>query len=113
LIELQRGLQEESVVGLFINNYGQGDEQRILEVMELPDDPGNLHWLLMDVVQVLEKNPKADCSQLGVIIYASTPCENCRYYAARLLLNQHVAPEWLMEECQHDSGEDCRKMIAG
>ena len=81
--------------------------------MELPDDECELHWLLMDAIKVLEKNPKADCSRLGVIAYASTPCEYCRFYAARLLLDQQVAPEWLKEECRHDSGEDCRALAAG
>jgi hypothetical protein len=100
------------VVALFINNYRQDDEQRILGAMELPVDACELHWLLMDVIKVLEKNSGADSSRLGVISYASTPCENCRYYAARLLLNQQVAPQWLKEECRHDSGEDCRELVA-
>ena len=63
--------------------------------MEFPDDECELHWLLMDAIKVLEKNPEADCSRLGVIAYASTPCEHCRFRAARLLVNQQVAPEWL------------------
>ena len=80
-------------VALFVNNYRQGDEHRILEAVELPDDECDLHWLLMDVIKVLEKNPEADCSRLGVIGYALTPCETCRFYAARLLLNQQAARE--------------------
>ena len=55
-------------------------------------------------------DPEADGSRLGVIGYASTPCENCRFYAARLLLSQHVAPAWLIEECRYDSAEDCRAL---
>jgi hypothetical protein len=62
----------------------------------------------MDAIKVLEKNSEADCSHLGIIAYASTPCETCRFYATRLLLNQQVAPEWLREESRHDSCEDCR-----
>ena len=98
------------MVALFVNNYRHGDEHRLLAAVELPDDECELHWLLMDVIKVLEKNPEADCSRLGVIGYASTPCENCRFYAARLLLSQHVAPAWLIEECRYDSAEDCRAL---
>ncbi len=108
LTELRKDVGHGSVVALLINNYRQGDEQRILEAMELPDDECELHWLLMDAIKVLEKNPEADCSRLGVIAYASTPCETCRFYAAKLLLNQQVAPEWLRDESKHDSCEDCR-----
>jgi hypothetical protein len=111
LTEVQNGVRDGSVVALFINNFQQGDERRILEAMELPDDECELHGLLMDVIKALEKNPEADSSRLGVLAYASTPCENCRFYAARLLLNQHAAPAWLIEECQYDSGEDCRALV--
>jgi hypothetical protein len=112
LNELRNGVEDGAVVALFINNYEWGDEQRILEAMEFPDDECELHWLLMDAVKVLEKHPVADCSRLAVIAYASTPCETCRFYAARLLLNQWVAPEWLKDECRHDSCDDCRALAA-
>ena len=85
-------MRDGSLAGLFIKNYCQDDEQRILEAMESPDDACELHWLLMDVIKILEKNPEADCSRLGVIGYALTPCENCRFFAARLLLKQQAAP---------------------
>ena len=111
LSELQKGVRDGSVVALFVNNYRQGDEHRLLEAVELPGDECDLHWLLMDVIKVLEKNPEADFSRLGIVSYALTPCENCRFYAARLLLNQHAAPAWLVEECWYDSGEDCRALV--
>lgn len=112
LSELKQGGHNGSVVGLFSRNFQQGDEQRILESIEFPADECELHWLLMDVIEVLKTNPNADCSRLGVIAYASTPCENCRYYSARLLHNQHVAPEWLLEECRFDSSERPRNFVA-
>src|SRR5207244_8446816 len=110
LKELQKRVPNGSVVGLFINNYREGDEHRILEAIKLPDDPCELHGLLMDVVKVLEKHPEADCSRLGVIGYAMTPCSNCRFHASRVLLNRHAAPDWLKEECRDDADEDCRKL---
>ncbi|OWK45598.1 HEAT repeat domain-containing protein [Fimbriiglobus ruber] len=111
LTELEKGVRSGSVVALFINNYRPGDEDRILEAMELPDDECRLHWLLMDVIKVLEKNPEADCSRLGVIGYALTNCENCRFHAVRLLLSRRAAPGWLADECRYDSGEDCRELV--
>lgn len=99
-----------AVVALFIRNYEHGDDARILEAMELPDDECELHWLLMDTVKVLEMNPEADCSRLGVVAYALNPCENCRYVAARLLHQRHVAPDWLTDECRFDSGKECREL---
>ncbi len=111
LTEIYRGTRDRFAAGLFINNYRQGDEQ-ILETMELPADSCQLHWLLMDVNKVLEKNLEADCSRLGLIGYALTPCENCRCDSARLLLNKRAAPQWLTEECRHDSSEECGGLVA-
>jgi hypothetical protein len=112
LAELESGVRGGGAVGLFVRNYQPGDERRILEAIEFPDDDCELHWLFMDVIKVLEANPEADCSQLGVMAYASTPCENCRFDAAQLLLGQHVAPEWIIEECRFDSHERSRGLVA-
>jgi hypothetical protein len=111
LVELLAGVQDGAAVGLFINNYRLGDEDRILEAMEVSADVCDLHWLLMDVTKVLEKNPEADCSRLGVIAYALTPCENCRYSATRLLYQRQAAPQWLQQECRYDSAKECRELI--
>ena len=90
---------------------GAGDEQRILEAIEFPDDEYELHSLLMDVIEVLEANPDADCSRLGIIVYASTPCERCRSRSVRLLHRHQVAPGWLTEECRFDSSEETRELV--
>jgi len=97
-----------SVVKLFIENFEEGDEKRILAATKLPEDVDQLHWLLMNIIEVLEKNPAADSSQLAVIAYASTPCENCRCRAAELLQRQGFIPLWMVEECQYDSNEEIR-----
>jgi len=111
LVELSAGLKDGSAVGLFVNNYRLGDEERILGAMEVSADVCDLHWLLMDITKVLEKNPEADCSRLGVIAYALTPCENCRYSAARLLHQRQVTPRWLQQECRYDSAKECRELM--
>jgi hypothetical protein len=111
LAEAQKGLRAGSVVALFRNNYQPRDEHRILEALDLPADADELHRLLMDVVKVLEQNPEADCSRLGILSYALTPCAACRFWAARLLLDRHIAPGWLIEECRYDSEKDCRELV--
>jgi hypothetical protein len=112
LTELRGGLRDGRLAGLFINNYHPGDEERLLDALELPADAGELHWLLMDIVELFEKNPNADCSQLGVVCFASNPCEYCRLCSVRVLLKQQTAPQWLMEECRRDSSEECRGLFA-
>jgi hypothetical protein len=111
LSELAEGICDHSVVGLFVRNYRRGDEHRILESLESPADECERHSLLMGLIKVLEANPDADCSRLGVLAYASTPCESCRFHAARLLLDRRVAPDWLVEECRFDSSEESRELV--
>ena len=101
--ELERGLPEPNVVKLFKMNFRAGDERRLLNAIELPADADEHHWLLMDVIDVLEQNPTADPSQLGIICYAETPCEMCRFRAAELLAERQAAPSWLIAECRFDS----------
>ena len=111
LTELRTGVRDGSVVALFINNYRPGDEQA-----HSGGDGASrttqceLHWLLMDVDQSAGEESRRPTVPVGVIAYASTPCENCRYHAARLLLNQQVAPAVAEGRCRHDSAEDCREL---
>jgi hypothetical protein len=113
LSNLEQGTEQDSVLGLFNKNFLPGDEGRILEAIEVPDDEQQRHGLMMDVIRFLESNPNADCSQLSLVAYISTPCESCRSDAARLLLGQRVAPGWLLEECRHDSNEESCKLVVG
>jgi hypothetical protein len=111
--ELKRGMPDGLALGLFIKNYQDGDEQRIIDLAQLPNDAEQQHWLLKDATKILEENPNADCSHLGVAAYALIPCSFCRYCAAKLLRDRHVAPVWLIEECRFDSKSDTQKLFLG
>jgi hypothetical protein len=109
--ELERCLPDGSALGLFVKNYQAGDEQRIIERVEIPEDANQQHWLFQDAVKILEENPKAECSQLAVAIYALNPCSFCRHHAAKLLRDRQVAPVWLIEECRFDAEPDTQKLF--
>jgi hypothetical protein len=110
LAELTKERYDRRVFRLFSLNYKEGDEGLLIEAMDIPQDDWERHSLLMDIIEILEKNPQADCSWLGLVTYASTPCENCRHDAARLLHSRRVAPAWLTEECRYDSAVETRKL---
>jgi len=111
LAELVQGVSRGGVIGLLARNFEPGDEARILEVFQPPDDEDERHWLLMEVLDVLKVNPEADSSRLGVVVYALTPCGNCRAKAIRILLKQGAAPDWLRDECRYDANEECRELV--
>jgi hypothetical protein len=109
--ELQNGVPDGLALGLFVKNYRPGDEQRILQLVEIPDSNDQMHELLKDAIRVCVENEQADCSQLGVVAYALQPCGMCRGWAADVLQKRKVAPSWLAEECRFDSDEDTRKLF--
>lgn len=109
--ELKKGVPGGLALGLLVKNYQDGDEQRIMDLVALPDDAEEQHWLLKDATKILEENTKADCSQLGVAAYVLIPCSFCRHFAAKLLRDRQVAPPWLTEECRFDSEPDTRKLF--
>lgn len=113
LAELRKGLRDDTLISLFVNNYAPGDEEQILEFLEIPEDEERLHHMLMKVIDVLANNEQADCTHLGVTTYALTPCSFCRFSAAQLLLKRHAAPPWLIEEGRHDVEHDTRKLFEG
>ncbi len=90
-------------VTLLIKNFEPGDEERILRSIEPPDDVDHLHWLLMDVIKLLERNAAADAARLAVAAYARTPCTNCRHHAYEQLEARSAVPDWMLEEFQLDS----------
>jgi len=96
-----------SPVGLLIKNFEKGDEQQILDHVELPENPCERHWMLMDLRKMLEENESADSSKLGQIAYFHNPCQMCRFSAARLLFRHGNVPTWLAEECRFDAEEEC------
>lgn len=90
------------IASLFIENYRRGDEHLLLRHLELPDDLDDRHWMLNDLIKLLQKNPVADPFPLGMIAYYHTPCGHCRQDAAKLLLGQSLAPPWLVQEVRSD-----------
>jgi hypothetical protein len=109
--ELRRGFPEIDAVELFVKNYCPGDERRILEAVELPQDSWQLHGLMMDVLKILESNSQANGVQLGSIAYRFTPCAMCRGRAVEILKERRIAPPWLLEECRFDADLHTREMV--
>lgn len=112
LSQIEHGLRDDWIAELFVRNYEAGDEVKLAEALEFPEDDNALHWLLQDIIAILEHNEQADCSLLGPICYFHNPCAFCRTYAAKLMRDRGIAPAWLAEECKVDSEEDCRNLFS-
>ncbi|PQO27853.1 HEAT repeat domain-containing protein [Blastopirellula marina] len=106
LEQLEQG-DKALAIDLFKSNFEPGDEKRILQAIELPENDFHRHGILIDILYVLKENvAAADVADLGLIIYFHTPCSFCRESAVRLLLGQNAAPAWLLEEARFDAIEE-------
>jgi hypothetical protein len=108
LDHLRKGATEFGFLKLFIRNSIPGDDALLLEVLQIPDDVHERHWLLRDLRKVLEQNSELKVGELGTIIYGLTPCGSCRRDTCKLLVGRKAAPEWLLEECRYDALEGTR-----
>ena len=111
LAEIQKNSLGFPPIGLLIKNYQPGDEQLVLDQVELPEDPGDRHWMLIDLCNLLKENETADSSKLGQLAYFHNPCQMCRCSAAELLFSQGCVPAWLAEECRFDAEEETRSLV--
>ncbi|WP_146117637.1 MULTISPECIES: hypothetical protein [Pirellulaceae] len=96
---------------LFAKNFRSGDEQLIINAIEIPADSDDRHGLLIDILDVIEENTPADVVLLGQVIYFHTPCTICRNAATKVLLQRKQAPKWLIEEVERDADEDARELV--
>ncbi len=108
--ELSRDSTNWKCVGLFAKNYRAGDENFLLEAIDLPREEVELHSLLLDIIYFLESNPAADASRLGVVGYMFNFCDDCRYRFLQILHRQKRIPKWMREEIAYDSNEECSKL---
>ncbi len=56
---LDTPLNQRNAIELLATNYEAGDEQRILELLDLPVDECQRHWTLMSLRNLAEKNPSS------------------------------------------------------
>lgn len=96
---------------LFVRNFQPGDEDLLNDNLTLPDNRDECHRIISNLMKILEQNPSADCTELALRLYLTTPCAICRSGTAELLFRQKVAPAWRVDECRWDANSDIRELI--
>ncbi|PQO45209.1 hypothetical protein [Blastopirellula marina] len=96
---------------LWVRNFRSGDETRLLSAISQSPDGDQRHRVLMKVHDLLEENPNADVSRLGLWSYRHNPCSFCRESLVRLFSSRKNAPQWLREEARYDANQETRQVI--
>jgi len=101
-------------IGLLEKNFQSGDELILLEKLESisPDvDIHDLHTVGMTILDLAAANPEAPLEPHLLWIYEKTYCPHCRCRSVEYMIQRHIAPQHLLEECLDDSYQYTRELI--
>lgn len=99
-------------MALFENNYRDGDFATIESRLSITEVREKMHSVCMDLQDVCKANRTSAAGGCLLWIYENTPCSMCRLYAVEMLVDMHLLPERLKEECLHDCSEDIRNLVS-
>ncbi|MCG3128736.1 MAG: hypothetical protein CHACPFDD_03627 [Phycisphaerae bacterium] len=105
------GRHREHELQLFLNNRIPGDWARLRTWLRWPTDENDIHWALMDLLDVFQSDPTDEAVEPLLIVSERTPCSACRSHAVERLVKLHRAPDWLIEECRFDVDERTRTAV--
>lgn len=97
-------------VGLLERNAVAGDEQLVLSSIASLTDDWDLHSVGMDLNDI---GKRLESSELLLWAYENNPCSFCREHVVRALIENQLAPEWLLRECLYDCVSDTRELAEG
>jgi hypothetical protein len=106
---IAEGRHPADAVGLLEHNFETGDYARIAAVMAATiSDPEAYYSVGFDVLAVVKAHPAPEAAGVLLHVYEHGPCSFCREGAVDLLHALGALPEWVIEECQHDSNTRLR-----
>ncbi len=112
LDRIKDGKIRERELELFIKNYEVGDWRLIQGALQFTGDADETHALLQDLMDIYEENRLPEAFEQMLLVYEHSPCSDCRSRAVRVLASIGSIPDWVRDECQHDSDESTREFVA-
>lgn len=97
---------------LLARNFRTSDVPILERLAAQPGDPHEYHRLAMELRQIMENNPGPHAIPTLLAIYENGCCAMCRSSVVDLLIELRAVPDWMIEECRHDSEGDTRESIA-
>lgn len=103
----------ESSLDLFTSSYQPSDHTAIEESLFLTDDHHGLHTIGFSLLDIFKNRPTTESLNSMLYVYEHGPCMNCRFQALRIMKEAGVAPDWIVQEAQHDADGSIREFITG
>jgi hypothetical protein len=96
-------------VDLLANNYHEDDWRVIEDITRRDLDREEYHSLCLSVRAVFASHPEHDALPALLNLYERSPCVVCRSRMVEYIHWLGALPEWMLEECKHDSDLNLRK----
>jgi len=95
---------------LLVSNYKAGDADILLEIIGRARNFDEVHFLVQGIIAIYKANPGPDCKAPLEAMYHSMNCSLHRRDLVKLLHDNHVLSEQILQELAYDSHEDLRKL---
>ena len=97
-------------VGLLIKNYQSGDNKFIESIIPRIKDEDTKHSICMDLINIFARHAVDELLISLLWAYENTPCTHCRKNIFKALIDSHLIPQRLVDECQFDCVQDVRSL---
>lgn len=102
-----------AAVDLLIENHERGDYHILETALAGITDVDAFHAFGMGVRAVFAKHPTVEAVGALTSLYEKEPCSHCREGCVAGLLQLDALPDWIRDECRHDSSPDIRELVGG
>ncbi len=98
-------------VELLVNNYKPEDFQLMETLLGGPMQVDDLHSFEIGVRHLASAHHSREAERSLLLLYENGPCSLCRCGVVEELIALDCLPEWMREECRHDSDTETRKLV--
>ncbi len=96
-------------LNLLVSNYENGDHKLLMDIIQRSDGYNYIHSIVFGIIEIYKKNDIKDCKEPLEMIYSKTNCGLCRKQIVKILHNNDVLYDSIVNELRFDSYDELRK----
>lgn len=97
-------------LNLLVSNYKKGDYKLLSEIANRSDNYDYIHSIVFGFIDIYEANPTNECKEPLEIIYNKMNCGLHRKDIVKILIDNKVLSDKILNELEFDSEDEVRKL---
>jgi hypothetical protein len=110
LEKLKTGKNAHAYINLLTSNYQKGDYKLLSEIAKRSNNYDYIHSIVFGFIEIYETNKTRECKEPLEIIYNKMNCGVHRLDIVRLLIENNVLSDKILQELKYDSYDEIRKL---